>query len=504
MQRKKEIIRNFAGIAFTTGLAISTQGSANLVLGALSGIAGNIASNFIEKVEFNKIKTLLQKTDPSDLNHDLQKIIIKAIEWSVLNIQILYKKEELNKQQIADLEKFTKSLIDEVKVLESFLSENDDKIYQIIEKPNNDDEILKTFDLKVNDFPVINSNNSYKVFFKKHFTSNLQLCFGELLKNENNRPALIAYQREVYQSLDNKIDKVILQNEEFIKTLASNQERGTVLESNKNWEKVKEKAIKIPLDKVNSEFLILLDEQLSEIKKDTELLIDITTGIKDDITKIKGITKGISVELNKNWIAKNKVWIISLFIIITLIIVGMVYKINTVPFQMNIVLEIKDNIQVHPEYPELSKEARVRFYFPKESIEKEVTFNNEIILSGISNNLKKTRCKVELIDDYWEFITDSITINKTAILLNIKPNDKLANISGKVISRDLQELIQNAKIIVNGLNTKTDKNGEFTIKIPLELRKPNYILRVEKEGYLSKEKYCVPNDFAEILISKKD
>jgi hypothetical protein len=99
---------------------------------------------------------------------------------------------------------------------------------------------------------------------------------------------------------------------------------------------------------------------------------------------------------------------------------------------------------------------------------------------------------------------DSITINKTATLLNIKPNDKLANISGKVLSRDLQELIQNVKIIVNGLDTKTDKNGEFTIKIPLELRKPNYILRVEKEGYLSKEKYCVPNDFVEILISKKN
>ena len=170
---------------------------------------------------------------------------------------------------------------------------------------------------------------------------------------------------------------------------------------------------------------------------------------------------------------------------------------------MNISLKIKDNIKVHPEYPELSKEARVRFYFPSENIEKEVTFNNEIIITDISNNLKSTKCKVELIDGYWEFINDSITINNTTTLLNIKPNDKLANISGKVLSRDLQELISNARIKINGLDTKTDKNGEFTLIMPLEFRKPNYILRVEKEGYISKEKYCVPNDFVEILISKK-
>ena len=46
--------------------------------------------------------------------------------------------------------------------------------------------------------------NFKNLFFKENFTSNLQLCFGELLKNKANRPALIAYQREVYQNLDSK------------------------------------------------------------------------------------------------------------------------------------------------------------------------------------------------------------------------------------------------------------------------------------------------------------
>lgn len=504
MQDKNEIIKNFAGIALSTGLAIATQGSSNLILGTLSGMAGGIATNFIANVEFNKIKKLLKETDPSDLNHDLQKIIIQALEWAILNIQILYKKEALNKLQIEELNEFSKSLIEEVKILNTQLSKKGESFYKTIEKPKNEQVVFKTFDLKVDTFPVIYNDKPYNKFFKKHFTSNLQLCFGELLKNEKNRPALIAYQREIYQNLDTNIDRVISQNEKILKTLTQQEDKEPTIKENEKWVVVKDKISNKSLNAVTPEFENLLHSRLSNIKQDTELLIDTTSDIKNEIERVKGITVGLGKELKKNWIAKNKVLILSLFAIAALAITGLTYKLNTTPFQMNIGLDIDKNIKVHSEYPKLSKEARLRFYFPQENIEKEVTFNNEIILSEISNDLKNSKIKIELIDDYWKLSNNSIIINDTIIQLSRQPNDRLANISGKVISRNLQELIHNAIIKVDGLETSTNKNGEFSLNIPIELRKPDYIIRAEKEGYLSKEKYGVPNDHIEILISKKN
>ncbi|WP_299524862.1 carboxypeptidase-like regulatory domain-containing protein [uncultured Lutibacter sp.] len=502
MNEKLAIIKNIAGFAITTGLSITTQGSSNLIIGALSGIVGGISNNFFDKIEFNKIGKLLQETDPSDLNHDLQKIMVKAVEWAILNIQILYKKELSDPTQIKELKLFTKSLLEEVKLLKNTLNEKGDGVYKIIENPTNENNLLKTFDLNIEGFPTINENNSYKNFFIKQFEPNLKLCFGELLKNEKNRPALIAYQREVYQNLDQTINKVIAQNELILQKLDDNKEKETIQKSNSKWNQVSKKIIETSFDQITPEFEASINNQIDGIKKDTQLLVDITGEIRDEIDKIKGITKGFSKELKQNWIAKNKVIIIALFAIISLCIIGLVYKIKTAPFQMNVGIMLDNSLEIHSEYPKLSEEARVLFYFPSETKEKEITFSNEIILSELSSNLKKLACEIELVDNYWEFVNDSMVLDNKAALLLIKPNEVLSEIKGKVISRDGQTLINNAKIIVDNIITYTNELGEFYIKVPINLRRIYYVIRVEKEGYISKEKSYVAGDAIEILISK--
>ena len=504
MDDKKQLFKNIAGMALSTGLAITTQGSSNLILGVLGGIATGFAGNYLEKMEFDKMKNLLKETDPSDLNHDLQKSIVQAVEWTILNIQILYKKKGLDHSQIKDLSIFTKSLIDEIKVLNDSLSEKKDSIFTIIEKPRSDQELLSTFDLKVDTFPIIHSDYPYNSFFKEHFTANLQLCFGELLKNDKFKPALIAYQREVYQNLDTNISKVISQNEKILQKLTDNQEKETSLQNNEKWKNIQQKVITTSLVSVNPSFEKLLNQQLSDIKQDTELLINITSDIKDELEKVKGITKGISKELKQNWVAKNKVWILSFFAVAIVIIFGLIYTINTSPFTMNVGVGVDNNTNVHAEYPKLSEEALLRFYFPTETIDKEIAASNEIVMAEIPSKLKNTKCKVELIDDYWDLIKDSLLITKNIVTLSIKPNDRLANIEGKVSSRDLQTLINNAHIKIDSLHTTTDKYGNFSLHIPIALRQPSYIVRVEKEGYITKEKYAVAGDKIEILISNSN
>ena len=56
------------------------------------------------------------------------------------------------------------------------------------------------------------------------------------------------------------------------------------------------------MDQITPEFQISIDNQLVDIKKDTQLLVDITGEIRDEIDKIKGIAKDFSKELKQNWI----------------------------------------------------------------------------------------------------------------------------------------------------------------------------------------------------------
>ncbi len=503
MHDKKELLKNIAGIALTAGLAITTQGSSSLILGTLNGIVGGLANSYLDKTEFSKISKLFHDTDPSELNHDLQKLVVKAVEWSIKNIEILYKKGLTDKVQIKEVKNYTKKLLAEVHVLNGILAEKDDSIYKDIEHPENAEELLNIFDLKVEEFPIINPDKPYKEFFKKHFTSNLQLCFGELLKKESNRPALIAYQREIYQNIDKGLDKIINQNDKILEKLTESEEKKTYRQRNEEWREVQEEVTNTKLDRINPEFEASLNKQLAAISQNTELLLDMSGRIIDDLEKVKGVTKSFSKDLKQNWISKNKVWVFSFITIALLGIVGLLYIIKTSPFQMNVSLTKDHSIAVHPDYPALSEVARIRFYFPEETKEKEVTFSNEIILSKISNKLKGSHCKAELLDRYWDLSKDSIKIKKGLISLNIRPNEELAEIKGKVISRDGQTLINNAKIIVDNVTVTTNEFGEFYIKVPINLRRINYVIRVEKEGYFSKEKSYVSGDAVEILISKK-
>ena len=500
MHDKKELLKNIAGIALTAGLAITTQGSSSLVLGTLNGIVGGLANSYLDKIEFSKISKLFHDTDPSELNHDLQKLVVKAVEWSIKNIEILYKKGLTDKVQIKEVKNYTKKLLAEVHVLNGILAEKDDSIYKDIEHPENAEELLNIFDLKVEEFPIINPDKPYKEFFKKYFTSNLQLCFGELLKKESNRPALIAYQREIYQNIDKGLDKIINQNDRILEKLTESEEKKTYRQRNEEWKEVQEEVANTKLDRINPEFEASLNNQLAAISQNTELLIDMSGRIIDDLEKVKGVTKSFSKDLKQNWISKNKVWVFSFITIALLGIVGLLYVIKTSPFQMNVSLTKDRSISVHPDYPALSEVARIRFYFPEETKEKEVTFSNEIIINNLSNKLKGTQSKVELLDKYWKLSNDSITLKKGLINVNIRPNKALSEIKGRVQSRDGQVLLKDVLIKVDNLQTSTDEYGKFHLKVPIDLRRIKYILRIEKEGYTTKEVEYIAGSEMEIRL----
>lgn len=501
MDDKKKLIKNFVGIAFTAGLSFATQGSSNIILGVLNIISSGIASNYIQKTEYDKIKKLIQETDPSELNHDIKKLIVKSIEWAIKNIEYLYKRQLNNKGEILELREFTQKLVSETKILKHLLEDKPDTIYEEIENTTDPDTIYNTFNLKVSDFPVINKTQPYSSFFQEQFKPNLQLCFGELLKLKENRPALIAYQRNIYKTIDSKLDDVITQNKEILSQLKETNEKKASDNYTNSLTRVKSYFSARTSDELSSEFKEQLDLQFQEIQqqyqqisKHTDLLID-----------IKGMTKGVLIELQKNWISKNKVYVLGGGFIFLVIISFFIYHNINLPFNAIVSIVENPNLSVNQQYPSLGKEqnAKIRFYFPSEIKLKEITFENGIVLPDIPRNLKEQKIKVELLDKYWTFSNDSMKLKKGTIQLDIEPNNSMAKITGSVFSHIGQIPIESAFVSVDDeLKTETNVDGKFLINVPVHLRKPKYVIKIVALGFHSQKREYTPGNEIPVGLHK--
>ncbi len=53
---------------------------------------------------------------------------------------------------------------------------------------------------------------------------------------------------------------------------------------------------------------------------------------------------------------------------------------------------------------------------------------------------------------------------------------------------------------MDNLQTSTDEYGKFHLKVPIDLRRIKYILRIEKEGYTTKEVEYIAGSEMEIRL----
>lgn len=243
-----------------------------------------------------------------------------------------------------------------------------------------------------------------------------------------------------------------------------------------------------------------------KIKKNTDQLINDSGEIKGKldilINKSQPLSTNINEKKNKSWFDKHKQFLITVLVILILIVSALIYNIYSTPFNMNVSLNYNKST-VHTLYPKLSDKAIVRFYFPSETKEKQITISNEIIINEIPSIFKNKKIKVQLIDDFWELTSDAIILKPDAVSLFMQPNDKLKIISGQVkdlLGNNLSEV----NVYSQGLKAITDRQGRFVINVPLELRKPEYNLEVSKKGFILKNIEYLPGDDKEIRIQMKN
>ncbi|MCK8479306.1 hypothetical protein [Psychroserpens algicola] len=491
-----DTFKNIIGLAASAGLTLATTSGSNVLMSLVNTVAGGILGNYVNDLNYNKVKGLIQGIDPEDLNHDIKKLIIKAIENTIKLIAFSYnKKYFLADYQKLKLDNFEKKLLNELKALKSTIYNHEDSIYQKIENPENAEDLFNLFKISIEDFPSIHSKYPFGVYFKEQFIPMLQLCFGELLKDEKNRPALIAYQREIYQTLDSKLNQTIAQNDLILAKLESPNDNSQLEKYNESLTLARAEIS----SKKNTD--ILLPEFEEEIKRYFETL---TT----DISYIKDGIEDIRVNIKDNWLSKHKVYVGFISIIVLAIFGFIGHTYYSQPINTSVILHQNPKYVINDNYPMLGKEKNpeVLFYFDNEKKLRKYT-EDGIALTEIDKKYLSKPIKIELIDPYWKFSKDSCLLQDNTTTIYVEPNSKLSQLKGTIISYINNErvIIDSALVKLDGHNisTYTDQNGKFLIEIPIDLRKPFQNITIKKEAFETLPINWFPNIDKPIRIYKR-
>ena len=485
-ENKKEILKEFGLIALAAGLTLATQGTTGtaMLMGAANGFLGRLTSSLVEKIELSKLTKLVRETHPSKLNHDLQKVIAKSTVWTVKNIKLLYEQHLTTTTQKETLANFVKELLNELEAKENLVFRQKDVIYHLLKESHELSPDKKDLSTNVSHFPIIKEDFPFGPFFQKEFEINLQLCFGELLKKDKNRSAYIAYQKTIYEKLDESVSSIIQQNEKIIEKLDA-LDQSVIKQKNKAWGKYRSRIRKIDRKVLQPDFDNVNTQLLNELYQKTDLIVDLTRQIKDELGEVKSVVVTFEEKLKVNFLSKNKVVIALLFITLLSFIAFLIYRSENAPFQMTLDIVLDPSISLDHEYPALTDNAELVLVLPNERKEYRADLESDIHLVNLPTHLQHKKIKVKLIDSYWATTSDSLEIHKGRQSIFIKPNMSLSLIYGQVLSRDGKSMLEGVKISFGPISTTTNVNGEFSLRIPIEKQKKRYEIRVSKEGYES-------------------
>ena len=499
MEERKKFFIDVAKIAFSAGVSLITVNSIELI----SRVAEHLCAGYIEKQNLNSLQRVLSN-NPKNLNHDLVKLVIKSVKLAIKNVGYLYKLKLTDKIKRLAVDVYIDSFIEKASSLENSLPYNDKiNLSKIIEQANDENSVqklFKIFELNPDSYVDIHHNDKFSDFFKQNFVPNLQLCFGELLKSEEYRPAFIAYQRDVYATIENKVDLLIKQNGELLTKF--NEKGIEIKKENSELERLKIAIKTKNSNSLNIDFYNIFDSYFNELSGKVDLLIDISTAIKDDVSIIRKMTSDFSYELSDNWFSKNRVQVYSLIVILLLIVSGFAYNYCHSPFSVNIKFEILPGLRIKSSYPELTAESKITFFLPTEILEKEINSNKEIILNNLSSKLLNDTIRMILNNKFWRLTDSKIILKNDSFKLYLQPSDVFSEVKGTVKSRDNKELLAGVIVRTEGKYDITEVSGHFRIFIPLNQRSPVYHIRVEKVGYQIFEADYNACDDQEIRLEK--
>lgn len=470
---------------------ISTAGSASLlVAGAcagmhfgspmvgniVGGILTNIASNKFEQAQLHKIRDIMSRTNPADLNHDLEKLIQEALVWSTKNISYLYKAYCFDKEQKTALKNITEEIISTINNVDKTIWQVSDEILNQVNDLNDSKELITGFIKVKEEWPIINPDKPFPQFYQDQFLDNFKLCFGELLKDEDHRPALIAYNRNVSTQIQRNLEENKTQLDALT---ASNAEIKAALT----------KLTATPQERFEQEFVfpqitVELDKYLKPLYESVGHLVKQNEEILTEILEVKqeGRIQTQKIEALGDKVDKNLRNKIIYAVILPALAIATAYLAyrywqNQQPFIYTVsVTNGSVNTQLPYETPEVS-------LIYDDKTETLTATNGEAIFKGLPPYLREDSVQLRISSYGFLPVDTTVTVTQNNVAITHYRDDTYATLNGVVKDDATDSRLADATVIVLDLAVQTDENGYFSLTIPESKQQTELRLTVEKAGY---------------------
>jgi len=487
MKNIKKDIPVLMGLLATASLAVVSGGLINpattSILGGITTAGGNIGANlaasFLTGFTPAKIKKWFITEHPDKLNHSIKKLFIQSIGEALTNVDILF--SETNNAN--ERKKAAKQLIKALKkqLPDMFLNNNqihldELEIKQFLYDKGKEEMVC---DFMTNHLDSFGITEPFKSFLSQNLPAQIQLCFGEGLKDPANQNAWIAFQRMLMEEIRNDIKQIAdtqqsikddLSDLKFTKSGFSEKQISEIhqlveLLNNKKLVEVKIK------DSVN--------QSLQSIEDKANEIIRITTETNITVSQLKTNVEKINQQ-NKI----NQIIIFSLAggLLIAGLFVG--YKLINQPFTATIQVYGWENEQHNP----LDGKGTLVLTLGDKMERAEINRQGEAIFKSILPQFNGKTISAYIVDTEGEpyYLSDSsIRIEKnstTKVQVLLRGLEKLQGTISDISGEGLPDV----SVTVAEITVTTDEKGNFTLEIPIEKQRLEQEIRIYKAGYKSK------------------
>ena len=477
MRDIKKDLPALAGLIATTSLTIISGGLANP---AVASIGAGLAANFITKITPEKLKKWFIAEHPDKLNHSIKKLFVASISHALDNVNILFSETNNTIQQKKEAKGLIRTLqksLPEILLDGKQIQLDEPEIKQFLYEKNNEDVIC---DFIENQFGIIGIVEPFKSFLAKNLPAQIQLCFGEGLKDPVNQNAWIAFQRMLMEEMRNDI-KQIADTQQSIKDDLSDLKFTKSGFSKKQITEIHE-LVEILNNKKLVEVKIKssLDKSLQSIEAKANEIIQITTETNLTVSHLK-----IAVEKQNR---QNKMMQIIVFSLAGCLLIAsafIAYKLINQPFTATVQVYGWEGIQHNP----LDGKGTIVLILGDKTEKAEINRQGEAIFKGILPQFNGKTVVAHIEDTQGEpyYLPDSLILieknNTTKVQVLLHGLEKL---QGTIFDNISGEGLSDVSVTVAGVTVKTDEKGNFSIDIPVEKQRLEQEIEVRKEGYKSK------------------
>jgi len=477
MKNIKKDITSILGFLASTSLTVVTGGLANP---AITSLGSSIAASFLTGITPAKMRKWFITEHPDKLNHSIKKLFIVSINEALNNINILFSETKNSDSEKKDAKKLIKNLqknLPDILSNEKQLRLEEAEIKHFLYERDKEEEICRFVEEQFAGFGI---TEPFKSFLAENLSTQIQLCFGEGLKDPTNQNAWVAFQRMLTEEIRNDI-KQIADTQQSIKEDLSDLKFKKSGFSKKQIDEIHE-LVKILSDKKLIEVKLRsgVDKSLKSIEDQANKIIQITTETNITVAQLK-----INMEKIRR---QNRMTHIIVFSLSgSLLIAGLfiAYKLLNQPFTATIQVYGWESQQHNP----LNGKGTLVLTLGDKTEKAEINRQGEAFFKGILPEYNGKSVPAHITDTEGEpyYLPDSmINIQKnntTKVLVLLQGLEKL---EGAVYDNVSGEGLPDVSVTLAGIKTITDETGFFTLNIPIEKQQREQKIIISKEGYESK------------------